>query len=51
MFDKSASQALFKCPKAIQWFGQIADFQRVLGDEKARASKLETTLELMETLR
>jgi hypothetical protein len=28
---------------------QIADLQRVLGDEKTRASKLETKLEMMET--
>jgi chromosome segregation ATPase len=30
-------------------FRQIADLQRLLGDEKARASKLEAKLEMMET--
>jgi hypothetical protein len=30
-------------------FRQIADLQRVLGGEKARASKLEAKLEMMET--
>jgi hypothetical protein len=30
-------------------FRQIADLQRVLGDEKTRASKLEAKLEMMET--